>query len=335
MYVLRPVREADLPGLVALARGIAGGMTTLPPDETFLRDRIDDSLRAFSPRIKKPGAENYLFVLEDSTTGNLVGTSGIAARVGGYEPFYSYEVRRERHVHSPLRLDREIEVLHLKQVHRGPTEIGSLYLHPDHRRGGLGRLLSLARFLFIGAFPQRFDATIIAELRGYLDQRGLSPFWEAVGRHFFVCDYYAADVLSGLGDKAFIADLMPRHPLYVPLLGPEVQAVIGQVHPDTRPALALLQAEGFSTTTEVDIFDAGPQVRATAASIRTVHARRSCRFALGPSRAAAHLYLLSNDRLDFRAVVAAFDPAAPELSAETSAALGLVAGEEVTFAPIR
>jgi RimJ/RimL family protein N-acetyltransferase len=50
-------------------------------------------------------------------------------------------------------------------------------------------------------------------MRGYIDESGKSPFWEAVGRNFFEFDYYAADVLSGLGEKEFIADLMPRHPM--------------------------------------------------------------------------------------------------------------------------
>ncbi len=333
MHVLRPIREADLPGLVALARGIAGGLTTLPPDEAFLRDRIDDSLRAFSPHVKKAGAEAYLFVLEDLATGRIVGTSGIVARVGGYEPFYSYELRRERHDHAPLQIHREVEVLHLKQLHRGPTEIGSLYLHPEHRRGGLGRLLSLARFLFLGAFPKRFDATVIAELRGYLDQRGLSPFWEAVGRHFFGHDFYTADVLSGLGNKAFIADLVPRHPIYVPLLAPEVQAVIGKVHHDTQPARALLEAEGFAPTAEVDIFDAGPQLRATATEIRTVRSRRSSTYRLGRPPPDAPLHLLANDSLDFRATVAPFDPQDPVLSEATATALGSPA--TLTHAPLR
>ena len=332
MYLLRPVRESDLPALVALVQGIAGGMTSLPPDESFLRDRIDDSLRSFSPKVKKPGAEHYLFVLEETITGTVVGTSGIAARVGGYEPFYSYELRRERHTHVPLNMDREVPALHLKQVHRGPTEIGSLFLHPNHRRGGLGRLLSLARFLFIGAYPKRFDATVIAELRGYLDQRGLSPFWEAVGCHFFGGDFYSADILSGLGDKTFIADLMPRHPIYLPILSPDVQAVIGKVHHDTQPALALLLAEGFAPTDEVDIFDAGPQIRASVADIRTVRLRKAAPFSLGESASDAPICLLSNDSLDFRVCLARFDPSAPLIPADVAAALNL--GTTVTYVPL-
>jgi len=338
MHVLRPIRETDLPGLVALARSIDGTLTTLPPDEAFLRDRIDESLRAFSPWVKKPGGEVYLFVLVDRDTDEIVGTSGIAARVGGFEPFYSYEIRTEHHEHKPLAISKDVRVLHLKQEHRGPTEIGSLFLRADRRRGGLGRLLSLARFLFIDAYPKRFDTTVIAEMRGYVDQSGRSPFWEAVGRQFFDFDYYTADVLSGLGNKAFIADLMPRYPIYIPLLPPDVQAVIGQVHHDTQPALALLQGEGFAATDEVDIFDAGPQVRATVADIRTIRERRTASIIdVAPSTANNSSHLLANDRLDFRACLGSIAPhrLGVMLPGDCLAALALNVGDHVTYVPLK
>lgn len=333
MFLYRPIAAADLDGLVALTRGIVGGLTSLPPDGDYLRERIDESLRAFSPLVRRPGPEQYLFVLEDLATRRIVGTSGIIARVGGFEPFYSYERRIERYAHAPLGIDRRFEVLHLRELHRGPTEIGALFLDPAFRRDGLGRFLSLARFLFIGAFPQRFDGTVIAEMRGFLDPAGRSPFWEAVGRKFFGHEFYTADVLSGLGNKAFIADLMPRHPLYVPLLPPEVQAVIGQVHHETRPALALLLSEGFEPTQEVDIFDAGPQVRAPVAAIRSIRLRQTVPVRAGEPPPGSKMYVLGNDRLDFRACLAPFDPAAGVLPAAVIEALGDPA--LVTCVPVR
>jgi arginine N-succinyltransferase len=305
MFVFRPIAESDLPSLLALARSIKGSLTTLPADEAFLEDRINDSLRAFSPRIKKAGGEYYLFVLEDNENGEIVGTSGLAARVGGFEPFYSYQIATESFTHPPLGLTRELSVLNPKQLHQGPSEAGSLYLRPDCRRAGRGRLLSLARFLFPVAYPRRFDATIIAELRGYLDQQGKSPFWEAVGRHFFGSDFFAADQLTGLGNKQFIADLMPRHPLYLSLLAPDVQAVIGKVHYETEPALALLLAEGFQRTDEIDIFDAGPLLRARITDLRVVRAARQAVVEeLVPAVPANSSVLLATPRLDFRAVQA-------------------------------
>jgi arginine N-succinyltransferase len=339
MLLFRPVRESDLPGLVALASSIAGGLTTLPANEEFLRDRIDASLRAFATRVKRPGGECYLFVLEDTATGEVVGTSGLAACVGGYEPFYSYEIRTERYEHAPLKIQKQVSVLHLKEVHRGPSEICSLYLRPDHRRAGAGRLLSLARFLFVGAFPARFDETIIAELRGRLDEAGRSPFWEAVGRQFFEFDFYAADFLSGLGDKGFIADLMPDHPIYIPLLPPAVQAVIGQVHQNTEPALRLLLAEGFERTNEVDIFDAGPLLRASTKAIRTIRTMRSARLReSGPSPVTGIPRLVARTAPDFRAglgVVAEGTDGTVTLDRDTAANLGLSAGDTVTYAPLR
>jgi len=339
MLVLRPIRESDLPRLVALAKSTGGGLTTLPPDEEFLAERIDTSLRAFSPRVKKAGGESYLFALEDTDTAEVVGVSGIASRVGGFDPWYSYEIRAERFTHKPLKVDKDIAVLHLKSDHRGPSEICSLFLRLDRRRGGAGRLLSLGRFLFVGAFPKRFTEEIIAEMRGYIDQTGKSPFWEAVGRHFFEFDYYAADVLSGLGEKQFIADLMPRHPIYIPLLAPEVQAVIGRVHHDTEAALALLLREGFARTNEVDIFDAGPLIRAQTADIRTVKQARTARIrsAAAPATSGVEL-LLSNGALDFRACVGdvtEHDDGSVSLSRDYAAALNVEAGDKLWFAPLR
>jgi arginine N-succinyltransferase len=337
MFVFRPIAEPDLPGLVALAQTIDGGLTTLPPDPEFLRERLDDSLRGFSPRVRRPGGESYLFVLEDTVTGELIGTSGITARIGGYEPFYSYEILTERHTHVARGIDQTFSVLHLKETHRGPSEIGSLFLRPNRRHGGLGRLLSLARFLFIARFPSRFDATVIAELRGYIDQEGQSPFWEAVGRHFFAQDFYTADYQSGLGNKEFIADLMPRHPLYVALLAAAVQAAIGKVHHDTQPALALLQAEGFALTNEIDIFDAGPQLRAATVDIRTIRTRATAPLTLlldQPSPAPR--MLVANDQLDFRATLApvAREPDGIALDRTTADALHLTLGDAVAFSPL-
>lgn len=341
MFVLRPIREEDLPGLMALARSIDGSLTTLPPNAEFLEERIQSSRRAFDAKPRKAGGEIYLFVLENTATGEIVGTSGIAARVGGFEPWYSYEIREENYFHRPLKIEKKMSVLHLKAEHRGPSELCSLFLRADHRRGGLGRLLSLGRLLFMGAEPQRFTDTVIAEMRGYVDQTGRSPFWEAVGRHFFDFDFYSADALSGLGEKAFIADLMPRHPLYIPLLGADVQAVVGRVHHDTEAALALLVAEGFARTNEVDIFDAGPLIRAEVAQLRTLRLARVKTIAgidAGPPPAKAPLLLLSNGQVNFRATLAApwnHDEESVSLDSPTAAVLRVKAGDSLWISPPR
>lgn len=340
MHVFRPIRESDLAELIHLAKATGGGLTTLPANEEFLKDRIYDAARAFSPRVSKPGAEYYLFGLEDTLTGEIVGVSGIAGRVGGFEPWYSYEIKKEAFSHAPLNIQREVSVLHLKKDHRGPSEVCSLFLRADRRRGGTGRLLSLARFLFIASFRSRFTSTVIAEMRGYTDSDGKAPFWEAVGRHFFEHDFYTADVMSGLGEKQFIADLMPRHPLYVPLLPAAARDCLGRVHRDTEAALALLRSEGFDAMGEIDIFDGGPLLRADAEKIRTIRQSRLVEYAGPPvgQDAPSEPFLIANGSLEFRAAAAPIEwrgENAVLFPADLARALEVEPGATVRICPLR
>ncbi|MEW6582993.1 MAG: arginine N-succinyltransferase [Actinomycetota bacterium] len=336
--MVRPVREDDLGALLTLAGSLEAPLTTLPSHAGNLEARVETSLRSFDPRIRTPGPEYYMFVLEDAAGGRVLGTCALMGRVGGFDPSYTYEVRRERSRHEPLGIRTDHEVLHLRREHKGPSEIGGLALHPDGRARGLGRLLSLSRFLFVHAHPQRFADRVIAELRGRVDAQGRSPFWEAVGRHFFQRDLAEADLLSGLGDKQFIEDLMPRHPIYTCLLPEEARQAIGRVHRETEPARALLDGEGFTELGEVDIFDAGPVLTAATAEIRTIRAARRAPVArLLPDPPQAPPVLLANGALDFRACIAP----APEggdgvdLWARTARLLGVAEGDEVTTAPLR
>jgi arginine N-succinyltransferase len=321
--ILRPIAENDHAALARLVGSIADGLTSLPNDPDFLQHKIDDSLRGFDPRVRKPNGESYLFVLEDTANHTLAGTSGLLSRVGGFEPFYTYTIESHKQSYPPLHIALEHDSLNLTKSHKGPTEICSLFLHPDYRRGGLGRLLSLARFCFIKAFPDRFAANIIAELRGFIDADGKSPFWEAVGVKFFEHDYYTADILSGLGNKDFIEALMPRHPIYINLLPFSAQKVIGKVHPHTEPALQMLLTEGFERTNQVDIFDAGPLLRAQRERLRiwsNIHTATAqpLHAAAKPEQPRA---LVTNRQLDFRALLTTIDVAEPDAISLPSAAL--------------
>lgn len=332
LFFMRPVVKDDLSGLMELADTLGGAVTTLPPDRDSLAARIDDSVAAFGRRIRSPGAEWYLFVLCDAA-GRVRGTSGIIGRVGGFDPYYAYEVRREVHEHPPLGIHREVRVLHLRREHKGPSELASLALDPALRSRGLGRLLSLSRMLFIAAQRERFAEVVIAELRGYQDPEGRSPFWESVGRHFFDREFAEADFLSGLGNKDFIEDLMPRHPIYLSLLPPEVQEAVGRPHTQTEPALHMLEREGLVRSGEIDIFDAGPIVAGRIDDLRTVrdHARLRVRRLTerppdGPVR------LVGNGRNDFRAALAAVGEEGEDavaLSRAAAAALEVGLGDVV------
>jgi arginine N-succinyltransferase len=273
MVVIRPVREEDLEQLIELAGTAGFGLTSLPKDAELLGKRIVQSLRSFRIKADAPGGELYLFVMEDSFTHRIVGTSCIVSKVGGFEPFYAYRIKTSVHESSALKIRTEIPTLHLVVAHSGPCEIGGLFLSPDYRKRGSGRLLSLFRFLFMAEHPGSFEPLVIAEMRGVVDEDGHSPFWEALGRHFFDMEFPKADYLS-VKDKRFIADLMPQSPIYIPLLEKGAQEVIGRVANATRPALKMLQNEGFKYTGMVDIFEAGPIISCRLEDIRIVQESR-------------------------------------------------------------
>ncbi|HBE69119.1 MAG TPA: arginine N-succinyltransferase [Planctomycetaceae bacterium] len=270
--LVRSVTLEDFDQLWGLVEKATYGMTTLQISREQLRERIEQSDFAFRRSTEKATGDPYVFVMVDSESGKLVGLSCIFSKTGGYEPFYSYRRITQTHYSGLLEKSVEVETLHLAKIHDGPTEIGSLFLLPDFRGNGRGRLLSLARFAFIAAHPLRFDSEVIAEMRGVMDDDGRCPFWEAIGRHFFGIDFPQADSLSTM-NKCFIEQLMPHYPIYSCLLSPETRDIMGKVHPATEPALKMLKAEGFEVIDLIDIFDGGPVVQCARDSI---HAVRRC-----------------------------------------------------------
>lgn len=269
MLIVRQVRPDDLDSLWNLIRQATTGMTSLQIDRDQLADRIERSHFAFLRSTERAEGAPYVFVMEDTQNRALVGTSCVFSKTGGFEPFYAYRVVSEVLYCELLRMTAEIRSLHLTKIHNGPTEIGSLFLLPEYRGRGCGKLMSLSRFAYMAAHPKRFANQTIAEMRGNIDALGHSPFWDAIGAHFFRLDFPKADMLS-MVDKQFIEDLMPRYPIYLELLPPDAVASIGQVHEQTRPALAMLDAQGFKPNGFVDIFDGGPVVECKTTEIKAI-----------------------------------------------------------------
>jgi arginine N-succinyltransferase len=339
MVIMRPVATSDLNDLLSLASMTGFGLTTLPHDPQWLARRIRDSQRGFQQvEGDPPRGESFLFVMEDQETGRVVGTCGIVSKVGGFEPFYAYRIDATTFQSEMLKVKKEIRTLHLVTEHNGPCEVGSLFLSPSHRKAGNGRLLSLCRFLFIAEHPGYFDTTVIAEMRGVLDENGRSAFWEAVGRHFFDIDYPKADYLSIL-NKKFIADLMPRYPIYISLLPAEAQAVIGQVHEQTKPALHMLEQQGFAFAGMVDIFEAGPVVSCPRDEIRPV--RESVRATvadISESAVDAPECAVARCEGEFRAAagpVQMLHEGGVRIGAEMARGLGVKRGDGVRYVALR
>jgi arginine N-succinyltransferase len=336
MVVIRPVFTADIDQLLELA-GLAGvGLTTLPKDRDLIKKRVARSMRCFERNIERPGGESYLFVMEDTDQKKVVGACGIVSKVGGFQPFYSYKIETHLFESKQINVRKEVPLLMLHEVHDGPCEIGSLFLHPSWRKDGNGRLLQLVRFLFIAEHPDWFESNVVSEIRGVTDANGQSPFWNAIGAHFFGIDFAEADRLSVI-NKKFIADLMPDHPIYIPLLPYSAQQVIGQPHNDSAPAVKNLKAEGFAFANMVDIFDAGPVLIAPRDEIRTVKESRKAKVAAivaGPIGSST--YMLCNTAGDetFRACKGQIDPSGAQgvqITETIASALNVKAGDDLRY----
>lgn len=277
-FVVRPAQAGDDAGLVRLAEGAGTGLTTLPANPDALAERVERSLSSFSRAASgqaPTGTECFLLVLEDVDRGDLVGTAAVYLGVGHDRPFWNFRRSIHSHYCHELGIRVDSEVLMLANDYTGAAEVGTLYLDPAARLPGIGALLARSRYLMMAVDPDRFGSRVIAELRGWLDADGRSPFWEAVGHHFFQMSFERADFLSGIGQNGFIADLMPRFPIYSDLLPPAARQAIARAQEASQPALHLLLKEGFRHSHSVDIFDAGPVLEAHPHDLRTVRDSRT------------------------------------------------------------
>ncbi|QEG21186.1 arginine N-succinyltransferase [Mariniblastus fucicola] len=337
MLIVRCVREDDLDSLFDLIQKSEFGLTTLKISKSELESRIERSLFAFRQKDARPSGQPYVFVMEDLGIGRLVGTCAIYSKTGGFEPMYSYEIQKSIHASKELGVYKEIDTLHLLAQHDGPTEIGSLFLSPDYWGGGHGRLLSMSRFLFLAEFQERFEQKVIAEMRGVVDSHGVSPLWSALGSHFFQMDFPKAETLTTQSKKV-IGDLMPKHPIYIPLLPQDAQDVIGKVHANTEPALAMLLKEGFENRGLVDLFDGGPTIECEVENIRAVRESKSGTVgAVAEKIKNGTRQIISNSRLDFRTCLGEvqWDGAVATIDQISALRLGLKNGDAIRSVNLR
>jgi arginine N-succinyltransferase len=273
-FRLRAARPADLEALYEMAKLTGGGFTNLPPDRTALRSKLDRAAAAFARDEETLADELFVLVLEDTRSGAVRGTCQLMSQVGQRWPFYSYRLNTLTQYSQELDRTVRAELLSLVTDLEGSSEVGGLFLHPGQRAGGFGLLLARSRYLFIAMHRQRFADRIIAELRGIIDERGGSPFWDGVAGRFFGMSFQDADYFNAINGNQFIADLMPKHPVYVAMLSEDARSAIGVPHPTGRAAMRMLEDEGFRYEGYVDIFDGGPTMVARTDNVTSV--RNAC-----------------------------------------------------------
>lgn len=336
MMCIRPIRHQDLPALLTLASKTGKGLTTLQTDQSFLLKRIKLSEYAFEHAAQYADG-SFLFALEDTDSGQVVGISGIESAVGLMDPWYNYRVGHHVHASRELDLYHNNTLLFLSNDLTGKSEICSLFLDADYRKKANGSLLSKSRFLFMADFAFLFDDVVMAEMRGVSDDQGISPFWESLGRHFFEMNFEQADFLTAVGQKTFVAELMPKFPIYTAFLTQQAQQVIGQVHPSTEPARAILEKEGFQYLGYIDIFDAGPALEVKRDQIASIRLSDVKPVRIVRTMTGAEKYLVSNRlQSEFRCALVDHDPTRDcvEMSEAFARQLHVDAGQSVRIAPL-
>jgi arginine N-succinyltransferase len=343
MYI-RPVAPTDIDALCTMAKNSGVGVTTLPDNRQKMQAKLDKAVASFNRELPEKD-RLYLFAMIDPASDDIAGICALEASIGHDDIWYNYHIGKTVHASKDIGVHKITKTLYLSNDLTGSSEICTLFLMPDFRKNQNGQLLSKSRYMFLAEFRELFDRDIIAEMRGFSDEQGHSPVWESLGRHFFQMEFSDADYLTGLGNKAFIAELMPKFPIYVPMLSKDAQEAIGKVHPDTEPALAMLKAEGFDFNGYVDIFDGGPTVTARIANIRAVKDSELYTVAVQDETPAPDLTrkdgltLVSNRRFDDYRVsmisTAAIDGTTLHLSTAQARDLQVAAGDSVRAVALR
>ncbi len=332
--VMRPVRREDFDQVLALAKQSGGGMTNLPSDPDTLRARIDFSIDSYEANADSPSGEVYMLVLEDQ--GKILGTAAIFSAIGLDYGFVNYRINKTVHVSKQLKKRVERRLLVPTHDFTGCGEVGSLFLSPEARGGGFGKLLAKTRYLFIAQHRKLVADPVCAELRGWRDKKGVQPFWESLGKLFFDMDFEDADMTNSALGNQFISDLLPRHPIYVALLPKAARDVLGKPHDDALPAFNMLLREGFAFRGYIDVFDGGPLVDAHIDDIATIRNSKVYKAVIadpGPTdEKGAPVHLMAAGFLkNFRSArgPAKADGDGLTVTKETADALGVKAGDEV------
>lgn len=331
-FRIRAANALDLQPLYEMAKLTGGGFTNLPPDRKSLAAKIEKSILGFERDDDELGDDLFVLVLENSATGDVRGTCQIFSQVGQKWPFYSYRIGALTQHSEELGRTFRADMLTLSTDLEGSSEVGGLFLHPGERAGGLGMLIARSRYLFIRNHRARFADRILAELRGIIDEAGGSPFWDGVAGRFFGMNFQDADQFNAVNGNQFIADLMPKHPVYTAMLPETARAVIGLPHPSGRAAMRMLENEGFRWENYIDIFDGGPTMTARTDTVRSICEAQDSKI-VDIQQGGESKVLAAHGRLSsFKAAYAHISPAEGGvlIDPEGAKALGVGKGDTIT-----
>lgn len=332
---MRIARADDLQTLYEMAKLTGGGFTNLPPDRKALAAKLERTERALARQGDGVEDELIVMVLENVETGQVRGTCQIFSTVGQSWPFYSYRLGVLTQHSRELGRTFRAQMLSLTTDLEGSVEVGGLFLHPRERAEGLGLLLARSRYLYIRNHRKRFGDRVIAELRGVIDEAGGSPFWDGLAGRFFGMSFQEADEFNAVNGNQFIADLMPKTPIYTAMLTDSARAVIGLPHPNGRAAMRMLETEGFENAGYVDIFDGGPTMVGQIDQLKTIAAARDVTLGATHDKGGQRMLVSTGQLAGYRCTWGLIEEAGDgtvSLDAGSAARLGIGIGDGFTMA---
>ena len=324
MFVLRPAKTSDLDDLFALALKSSLGLTNFPKDRSLLLKMLEDTEIAFQKEIHLPGDEIYIFSLERTCDHKVIGSSMLRAKVPDKIPLPYF-------LHYP---QKKWDMLQATFESEEASELCGLYLDPDVRGEGLGKLISVSRFFYIADHLHRFMGKIFADIHGYVDQDGNCPFWEGIMRPFFKMPFKEA-VIFYIKDLKGFNEKIPTLPIYFDLLPEQSKQHIGAVHSKSLPALKLLEHEGIALTEFIHPLDGGPRVEGFVGKIDGI--QKSNIFKIrAVSEFKGPLHLIATTGKTFRSTIGSLTIENGEALVEpdTAKALKLEAGELCRTLPL-
>jgi len=277
MFYIRQATLDDASTLLKLAKMVH--FINLPADPDIISAKIQRSRRSFLGEAPSPREREFMFVLVDSDTGNVIGTSSVISCISWPgKPSVYFQVRKREHYSEDLQTGAVHVTLQIGTDESGASEIGGLILGPSYRghKDKLGALLSLIRFHYVGLHREWFSERITAEMMAPLTPDSRNTLWEYLGRRFINLSYAEADRFCQYS-KEFMTSLLPKSEIYVSLLPPEARNLIGKVGRETVPAKRMLESLGFEYKGQVDPFDGGPYLEAKRDDILLVKETRTLR----------------------------------------------------------
>lgn len=335
MFIVRAIQKKDLNDFIKLAFKAKIGITSLPKNASRLSRLLDIAVASFEKNASSPGKEIYLFVLEDVKTNTICGVSGIYATTGDDHPLNYFQIRSLPLEKKFPETPDTIDVLEPIVYSSGSTEICSLFLDPDLRKEGLGKLLSFSRFLFMANFPEKFTKMVYALMRSYIDLEDENPFWNHVGRKFLDISFKTLIQRKDEGQDIF-PPLLAKFSLLVPMLHSDARKAIGNVYQNTLPALYMLKEQGFVSTGEIDAIDGGPKIEVDREQIKAIRESRLAKIAAIKDLSSSRTYLISNSTSTFRCCLGSLeiDSEGLILSKEAAQLLNVQTGDSIRFTEV-